>query len=78
MTKASAGAYTLAAPGTGNVGKFLLIECGTANAHVITVTGLANGNTLTMTNTVGSSVLLFAISATVWAFLGGAAVQTQV
>jgi hypothetical protein len=78
MTKASAGAYTLAAPGAGNVGKLLFITCGTANAHVITVTGLANGNTLTMTNTVGSTVLLLAISATVWAWIAGAAAQTNV
>jgi hypothetical protein len=42
------------------------------------VTGLANGNTLTFTNTVGSSVILHAVSATVWAWLGGAAVQTNV
>ena len=79
LTKGSAGAYTLAAPGAGNVGHIMVIEAGSAFAHVVTVTGLVNGNTLTFTNTVGSSVLLFAVSATVWALLGlpGAA-QSQV
>jgi hypothetical protein len=78
MTKASAGAYTLAAPGAGNVGKRLTIICGTANAHVVTVTGGAGGNTLTFTNVVGASAELLAVSATVWGFigLGGAVLST--
>jgi hypothetical protein len=80
MTKADgAGAYTLAAPGAGNVGKFLVIVNGHATAHVITVQGLAGGNTLTFDNEVGAGVLLLAVSATVWAALGlGGAVQSQV
>lgn len=80
LTKADgAGAYTLAAPGAGNVGKFLVITNGHATAHVVTVTGLAGGNTLTFTNVVGASVLLLAVSATVWGAIGlGGAVQTQV
>lgn len=78
MTKATAGAYTLAAPGAGNVGKRLVIIAGTAAAHVITVTGGAGGNTLTFTAAIGASVELLAISATVWGFigLGGAALST--
>jgi hypothetical protein len=78
MTKADGvGAYTLAAPGAGNVGKFLLIENGHATAHVVTATGLAGGTTLTFTNVVGASVLLHAVSATVWAAIGlGGAVQS--
>jgi hypothetical protein len=80
LTKADGvGAYTLAAPGAGNVGKFLVITNGHATAHVVTVTGLAGGNTLTFTNVVGASVLLLAVSATVWGAIGlGGAVQTQV
>jgi hypothetical protein len=78
MTKASAGAYTLAAPGAGNVGKLLVIECGTAQAHVLTVSGLAGGNTLTFTNVVGAAATLYAVSATVWGIigLGGAVLST--
>jgi hypothetical protein len=80
MTKASgAGAYTLAAPGADNVGKILVIVCGSAQAHVVTVTGLAGGNTLTFDNEVGAAATLFAVSATVWGIIGlGGAVQSQV
>ncbi len=78
MTKASAGAYTLAAPGASNVGKRLVIIAGTAQAHVVTVTGGAGGNTLTFTAAVGATAELLAVSATVWGFigLGGAALST--
>lgn len=78
MTKATAGAYTLAAPGAGNVGKRLVIAAGTAAAHTVTVTGGAGGNTLTFTAAIGASVELIAHSATVWGFigLGGAALST--
>jgi hypothetical protein len=75
LTKADGvGAYTLAAPGAGNVGKILVIVNGHATAHVVTVTGLAGGATLTFTNVVGAGVILLAVSATVWAplALGGA------
>jgi hypothetical protein len=80
MTKADgAGAYTLAAPGAGNVGKILVIENGHATAHVVTVAGLAGGNTLTFTNVVGAAATLYAVSATVWGIIGlGGAVQSQV
>jgi hypothetical protein len=80
LTKAAApGAYTLAAPGAGNVGHVMVIASGSAQAHVLTVTGLAGGNTLTFTNVVGASVILQAVSATVWGALGlGGAVQSQV
>lgn len=74
LTKSSAGAYTLAAPGASNVGKILTISAGTAQAHVVTVTGLANGNTLTFTNTVGTSCQLLAVSSTVWGLLATAGV----
>lgn len=79
MTKSGApGAYTLAAPGAGNVGHFLLVENGAAQAHTITATSLAGGNTLTFTNVVGACVLLYAVSATVWSplALGGATLST--
>lgn len=78
MTKGSAGAYTLAAPGSGNVGKRLVVIAGSAHAHVLTVTGLAGGNTLTFTAAVGASVELLAVSATVWGLIGsgGAALST--
>ena len=78
MTKATAGAYTLAAPGASNVGKRLVIAAGTAAAHVVTVTGGAGGNTLTFTAAIGASAELYAYSATVWSFigLGGAVLST--
>ena len=66
LTKGSAGAYTLAAPGSGNVGKIITITAGSAYAHVLTVTGLVGGNTLTFTNAIGHTVQLLAVSATVW------------
>jgi hypothetical protein len=79
LTKGSAGAYTLAAPGAANVGHIMVIECGSAFAHVITVAGLAGGNTLTMTNVIGAAATLYAVSATVWGIIGlGGAVQSQV
>lgn len=79
LTKGSAGAYTLAVPGAANVGHVIVIEAGSAFAHVVTVTGLANGNTLTFTNVVGSSAVLYAVSASVWSVLAlGKAAQSQV
>ena len=79
LTKGSAGAYTLAAPGASNVGKIITITAGSAYAHVVTVTGLVGGNTLTFTNAVGHSVQLLAVSATVWALLATAgAAQSNV
>ena len=81
MTKASAGAYTLAAPGAGNVGKTLTIINGYATAHVVTAAGtsLATGNTLTYVNKIGASATLYAISATAWGIIALAGVtQSQV
>ena len=80
LTKADgAGAYTLAVPGAGNVGHVMVIENGHATAHVLTVAGLANGNTLTFTNVIGSSAVIYAVSATVWSVLAlGKAAQSQV
>ena len=80
LTKADgAGAYTLAAPGAANVGHVMVIEAGSAQAHVLTVAGLANGNTLTFTNVIGSSAVIYAVSATVWSVLSlGKAAQSQV
>lgn len=79
LTKGSAGAYTLAAPGASNVGNILIVIAGSAQAHVLTVTGLAGGNTLTFTAAIGAPVVLLAISATVWGLLSaGGAVQSNV
>ncbi len=75
LTKGSAGAYTLAAPGASNVGKIITITAGSAFAHVVTVTGLVGGNTLTFTNAIGHSVQLLAVSATVWALLATAGAE---
>jgi len=69
LTKGSVGAYTLAAPGAGNVGKRMIITAGSAFAHVVTVTGLVGGTTVTFTNAIGHSCELLAVSATVWALL---------
>lgn len=78
LTKGSAGAYTLAAPGASNVGKIITITAGSAYAHVVTVTGLVGGNTLTFTNAIGHTVQLLAVSATVWGVISiaGAALST--
>ena len=76
LTKASAGTdYTLAAPGSANVNKSILVYSATAYAHVVTVTGLLGGTTLTLTGaTAGLSFWLYAASATVWValYLNGA------
>jgi hypothetical protein len=67
LTKALAGTdYTLAAPGAGNVNKFLYIYSTTAAAHVVTVAGLAGGNTMTLAAAIGNGFMLYAVSATVW------------
>ena len=41
----------------------------TTPAHVLTVTGLVGGNTLTFTNAIGHTVQLLAGSATVWGII---------
>lgn len=66
ITKGSAAAMTVAAPGTDNVGKRLSIFASTSFAHVVTVTGLDGGTTLTY-STAGESVILYARSANAWA-----------
>lgn len=71
LTKASAGTdYTLAAPGAGNVGHILHITSLTAQAHVVTVTGLVGGTTCTFGAAIGNGLDLLAVSATVWRLLG--------
>jgi hypothetical protein len=70
LTKSTAGVdYTLAAPGTANVGKVLEVLAGTAAAHVVTVTGLAGGTTMTFGGAIGDGFKLFATSASVWTIL---------
>lgn len=70
LTKAGALAATLAAPGATNWPKFVTIYSTTAQAHVLTVTGLSGGNTLTYGGAIGDSCVLKAISATVWVIVG--------
>lgn len=70
LTKADAGTdYTLAAPGASNVGKILTVYTATAAAHVVTVTGLLGGTTMTFTAAIGNSFTIIAISATAWAVI---------
>ena len=66
LTKGSAGAYTLAAPGSGNVGNLLYIFAGTAQAHVITAASIDGGDTLTYGGAIGDGIVLYARSATAW------------
>jgi hypothetical protein len=67
LTKASAGVdYTLAAPGAGNVGKIIRVTSDTAAAHVVTVTGLLGGTTLTFGAAIGNGFSLLAVNATTW------------
>ena len=68
LTKASAGAYTLAAPTAAEEGAEITIVANTAFAHVITATGLINDgvtggskNTITMGAFVGASITLIAM-----------------
>ncbi len=67
LTKSSAGAYTLAAPTAAQEGMILYICAGTAQAHVITATGLIDDgvtggskNTATFGAFIGSSLTLVA------------------
>jgi hypothetical protein len=66
LSKGSAGAYTVAAPGAGAVGWFLLIKSLSAFAHVVTITGLNTSTAITMPAAVGATILLLATSATTW------------
>jgi len=77
LTKGSAAAMTIAAPGARNVGRKITIVSGSAFAHVVTFTGgtLENGvtggakTTWTSAAFVGSTLRVFAISPTRWAVL---------
>jgi hypothetical protein len=79
LTKTTpAGTYTLAAPGSANVNKKIFVYTTVALAHVITITGLLGGNTLTLTAAIGSSFMLYAVSATAWAVVSlNGATQTN-
>jgi len=67
LTKGSAGTdYTLAAPGAGNVGHTLRVTSTGAYAHVVTVTGLVGGTTMTFAAAAGNGFEVFAISPTAW------------
>jgi hypothetical protein len=69
LTKATAGAYTLAAPTAAQDGMVLIITSRTAAAHVVTATGLLEDgvtggakNTATFAAFVGASCMLIAIN----------------
>jgi hypothetical protein len=67
LTKGSAGNdYTLAAPGAANIGHMLHVTSDGAFAHVVTVTGLLGGTTMTFAAAVGNGFTLLAVSATLW------------
>lgn len=74
LTKTSAGAYTLAAPGAAGIGVQLELVTGSDFAHVVTFTGstLRDGTTgakITWTAAAftGSSITVIGITATLWA-----------
>lgn len=74
LTKGSAAAMTIAAPGAKNIGRKLRIVAGSDFAHVVTFTGstLRDGTTgakITWTSAafIGSSIEVEAITATRWA-----------
>lgn len=70
LTKATAGTdYTLAAPGAANVGHIMHVTSDTAAAHVVTVTGLLGGTTMTFAAAIGNGFTLLAVSATLWRVL---------
>lgn len=69
LTKATAGAYTLAAPTAAQDGMYLCITSRTAAAHVVTATGLFEDgvtggakNTATFAAFVGATILLVAVN----------------
>ncbi len=74
VTKGSAGAFSVAAPGAKNIGRRLVFLTGTDFAHVFTFTGttLEDGttglnSTWTSAAFAGSSLVVCARSATRWA-----------
>lgn len=73
LTKGSAGAYTIAAPGAAGIGVELSFTSGTDFAHVVTFTGstLKDGTTgakVTWTSAafIGSSLTIVGVTATQW------------
>ncbi len=73
LAKTSAGAFTVAAPGSANIGLTMVLTTGTDFAHVTTFTGgtlwdgTAGANsTWTSAAVQGSSLTVRAISATKW------------
>lgn len=73
LTKGSAAAITIAAPGTAMIGKKITIVAGSDFAHVVTFTGstLKDGTTgakITWTSAafIGSAITIMAVSATQW------------
>lgn len=73
LTKPSAGAYTLAAPGAAGIGVQIEMTAGTDFAHVVTFTGstLKDGTTgakVTWTSAafIGSSITVLGVTATQW------------
>lgn len=73
LTKGSAGAYTLAAPGAAGIGVEIKITSGSAFAHVVTFTGTTLQDGTTGANTTwtaaafeGSSLTVVGVTATKW------------
>jgi len=73
LTKGSAGAYTLAAPGASGIGTRITLTTGTDFAHVVTFTGttLQDGtaganSTWTSAAVQGSSLTVLGVTATKW------------
>lgn len=73
LTKGSAGAYTLAAPGAAGIGVVIVFSTGTDFAHVVTFTGttLQDGtaganSTWTAAAVQGSSLTVVGVTATKW------------
>ena len=75
LTKATAGTnYTLAAPGAANVGHQIAVYTTTAMAHVVTVTGLTGGTTMTFAAAVGNGFVLYAVDASTWSIFSSTGV----
>lgn len=77
LTKGSAAAITVAAPGAARVGRIKRITTGSDFAHVVTFTGstLRNGTTgakITWTSAAfrGSSLIIQAVDASTWNVIG--------
>jgi len=73
VTKGSAAALTLAAPGAKNLGRRVTVIAGSDYAHVVTTSGGHDGTTgahtaLTMVPFIGSKITFTAFSASQWEF----------